>query len=73
MASEVLINVGAAETRVAIVLDGRLSELFLERNVDPNLAPFLLPGGTFGGANASQPALYDFIGRRFFLIAQMKF
>ena len=35
MASEVLINVGAAETRVAIVLDGRLSELFLERNVDP--------------------------------------
>ncbi len=35
MGSEVLINVGAAETRVAIVLDGRLSELFLERNVDP--------------------------------------
>jgi outer membrane receptor protein involved in Fe transport len=45
----------------------------LERNVDPNLAPFLLPGGTFGGANASQPALYDFIGRRFFLLAQVKF
>jgi iron complex outermembrane receptor protein len=45
----------------------------IERNVDPNLPPFLLPGGTFGGANASNPALYDFIGRRYFLIAQMKF
>jgi iron complex outermembrane recepter protein len=45
----------------------------LERNVDPNLAPFLLPGGNFGGANSSNPALYDFIGRRFFFLAQMKF
>lgn len=45
----------------------------IERNGDPNLPAFLLPGGTFGGANASNPALYDFIGRRFFLIAQMKF
>jgi len=45
----------------------------IERNVDPNLPAFLLPGGTFGGDNASNPALYDFIGRRFFLIAQMKF
>jgi outer membrane receptor protein involved in Fe transport len=45
----------------------------LERNVDPNLPPFLLPGGNFGGANSSNPALYDFIGRRFFFMAQMKF
>lgn len=45
----------------------------IERNADPNLPAFLLPGGTFGGANASNPALYDFIGRRFFLIAQLKF
>jgi outer membrane receptor protein involved in Fe transport len=45
----------------------------IERNEDPNLPAALLPGGTFGGANASQPALYDFIGRTFFLVAQMKF
>jgi outer membrane receptor protein involved in Fe transport len=45
----------------------------IERNADPNLPPFLLPGGTFGGANASNPALYDFIGRRYFLTAQLKF
>ena len=34
MASEVLINVGPAETRVAFVEQSRLSELFLERTVD---------------------------------------
>lgn len=45
----------------------------IERNEDPNLPVFLLPGGTFGGADATNPALYDFIGRRFFLLAQMKF
>jgi outer membrane receptor protein involved in Fe transport len=45
----------------------------LERNEDPNLPPTLLPGGTFGGANSSNPALYDFIGRRYFFIAQMRF
>jgi iron complex outermembrane recepter protein len=45
----------------------------LERNGDPNLPPFLLPGGNFGGANASNPALYDFIGRRIFFYGQMKF
>jgi outer membrane receptor protein involved in Fe transport len=45
----------------------------IERNEDPNLPPFLLPGGTFGGANASNPALYDFIGRRYFMFATIKF
>ena len=44
---------------------------FLEVNSAP--PPFLLAGGTFGGANASQPALYDFIGRRFYLAATVKF
>lgn len=33
MPKEVLINVGAGETRVAVVEDGRLQELFLERTV----------------------------------------
>jgi ribonuclease G len=31
MAHEVLINVGAGETRVAVVADGRLEELHIER------------------------------------------
>jgi iron complex outermembrane recepter protein len=43
----------------------------LEVNSAP--PPFLLAGGTFGGANSSQPALYDFIGRRFYLAATVKF
>jgi outer membrane receptor protein involved in Fe transport len=43
----------------------------LERNTAP--PPGLLPGGTYGGANATNPALYDFIGRRYFVFAQMKF
>jgi len=34
MASEVLINVGPAETRVAFVEDARLSEIFLERTIE---------------------------------------
>src|SRR5690349_25042239 len=33
MPKEVLINVGAGETRVAVVEDGRLQELFLERTI----------------------------------------
>ncbi len=33
MSKEVLINVGAGETRVAVVEDGRLQELFLERTI----------------------------------------
>jgi outer membrane receptor protein involved in Fe transport len=43
----------------------------LERNSAP--PPFLLAGGTFGGANAANPALYDFIGRRYYIGATMKF
>jgi len=43
----------------------------LERNSAP--PPFLVAGGTFGGANSANPALYDFIGRRFYLGATMKF
>jgi outer membrane receptor protein involved in Fe transport len=43
----------------------------LERNSAP--PPFLLAGGTFGGPNAANPALYDFIGRRYYLGATMKF
>src|SRR5262245_39811676 len=35
MASEVLINVGPAETRVALVEESRLSEIFLERTIEP--------------------------------------
>jgi ribonuclease G len=35
MASEVLINVGPAETRVALVEEARLSEIFLERTIEP--------------------------------------
>ncbi|MCE9522337.1 MAG: Rne/Rng family ribonuclease [Alphaproteobacteria bacterium] len=35
MASEVLINVGPAETRVAFVEESRLSEVFLERTIEP--------------------------------------
>lgn len=34
MSHEVLINVGAAETRVAIVSDGLLQDFFLERTID---------------------------------------
>jgi ribonuclease G len=34
MSHEVLINVGAAETRVAVVSDGLLQEFFLERTID---------------------------------------
>jgi iron complex outermembrane receptor protein len=45
----------------------------LERNADPNLPPSLLPGGNFGGTDANNPALYDFIGRRFFMYAQISF
>jgi outer membrane receptor protein involved in Fe transport len=43
----------------------------LERNSAP--PPFVLAGGTFGGANSSNPALYDFIGRRFYVGATVKF
>jgi iron complex outermembrane receptor protein len=42
------------------------------RNTDPNLPGFLLRGGNFGGTDSSNPALYDFIGRRFYLGATMK-
>jgi iron complex outermembrane receptor protein len=45
----------------------------IERNADPNLPLALLPNGRFGGENANNPALYDFIGRRFFVVAQMNF
>jgi ribonuclease G len=38
MASEVLINVGPAETRVALIERERLSELFMERTVQPGEA-----------------------------------
>jgi iron complex outermembrane receptor protein len=44
----------------------------LERNLDPDLPAFLLPGGTFGGANATDPPQYDFIGRRFFIGATVR-
>ncbi|MEJ1961722.1 MAG: TonB-dependent receptor [Gammaproteobacteria bacterium] len=44
-----------------------------ERNADPNLPPTLLVGGSFGGASSTNPALYDFIGRRYYFTAQMKF
>jgi outer membrane receptor protein involved in Fe transport len=43
----------------------------LERN--PAAPSFLLPGGVFGGDNSSNPALYDFIGRRFYIGATVKF
>src|SRR5579871_6470476 len=33
MTKEILINAGAAETRVALVEDGKLQELFLERMI----------------------------------------
>ncbi|MBI1238755.1 MAG: Rne/Rng family ribonuclease [Alphaproteobacteria bacterium] len=36
MAQDVLINVGAGETRVAVVADGRLEEFYLERTIGPN-------------------------------------
>jgi outer membrane receptor protein involved in Fe transport len=42
----------------------------MERNSAP--PPGVLAGGTFGGANASAPALYDFNGRRFYLGATVK-
>ncbi len=45
----------------------------IERNADPNLPQFLLPGGNFGGANSATPPLYDFIGRQFFVSAQVQF
>lgn len=38
MASEVLINVAPAETRVAIVEQERLSEIFIERTAQPGEA-----------------------------------
>jgi iron complex outermembrane receptor protein len=40
-----------------------------------NSAPFpgQLPGGGFGGANSANPALYDFIGRRYFVFGQIRF
>jgi len=41
----------------------------LERNSAP---VFGLPGGTFGGANATDPPQYDFIGRRYFLGANIR-
>jgi outer membrane receptor protein involved in Fe transport len=43
----------------------------LERNSAP--PPGVLAGGTFGGANATDPPQYDFIGRRFYLGATVKF
>jgi outer membrane receptor protein involved in Fe transport len=45
----------------------------IERNADPNLPAFLLPGGNFGGASSATPPLYDFIGRRYFVSAQVQF
>ncbi|MCC7464223.1 MAG: TonB-dependent receptor [Gammaproteobacteria bacterium] len=44
----------------------------LNRNTDPGLPGFLLRGGNFGGTDSSNPALYDFIGRRFYIGATMK-
>lgn len=35
----------------------------LEGNLGPDLPVFFLPGGTFGDANANNPALYDFNGK----------
>ncbi|HZF17521.1 MAG TPA: TonB-dependent receptor [Steroidobacteraceae bacterium] len=43
----------------------------LEVNSAP--PPFLNAGGSFGGTDPTNPALYDFIGRRFYLGATMKF
>lgn len=43
----------------------------LERNSAP--PPGLLPGGDYGGDNQYSPTLYDFIGRRFYLAATVKF
>jgi outer membrane receptor for ferrienterochelin and colicin len=67
-----------AVTQMALVRFG-VDNLFdkapplIERNVDPNLPPFLLPGGNFGGASSATPPLYDFIGRRYFVSAQLQF
>ncbi|NWH07320.1 MAG: Rne/Rng family ribonuclease [Alphaproteobacteria bacterium] len=38
MAHDVLINVGAAETRVAVIADGLLQEFYLERTISPHEA-----------------------------------
>jgi iron complex outermembrane receptor protein len=67
-----------AVTQTALVRFG-VDNLFdkapplIERNVDPNLPGFLLPGGNFGGASSATPPLYDFIGRRYFVSAQLQF
>jgi outer membrane receptor protein involved in Fe transport len=44
----------------------------IERNSAPNPAFGQLANGVFGGQNATDPALYDFIGRRFFIGATLK-
>jgi outer membrane receptor protein involved in Fe transport len=43
----------------------------LNRNSAP--PAFTLAGGGFGGDNSNNPALYDFIGRRFYIGATVKF
>ena len=48
MNKEVLINAGAGEIRVAIVEDGRLQELFLERTIGLDDAPKKRSGGRHG-------------------------
>ncbi len=45
---EVLINAGAGETRVAIVEDGRLEELFLERTIGLDEGHVRKKGGRHG-------------------------
>ncbi len=49
MNKEVLINAGAAEIRVAIVEDGRLQELFLERLIGMDDSPLRRRGGGRSG------------------------
>ena len=49
MQKEVLINAGAGEIRVAIVEDGRLQELFLERTIGLDDGPLRKRGGGRNG------------------------
>jgi ribonuclease G len=49
MKKEILFNAGAAEIRVAIVEDGRLQELFIERLIGHDDAPLRRRGGGRGG------------------------
>jgi iron complex outermembrane receptor protein len=45
---------------------------YVNQNMDPNLPGFLLRTGTWLGDNSADPALYDMIGRRFYIGATMK-